>query len=115
MKNEYLFVYGTLQREFNNPFAKFLRKNTVYLGIGYIRGKKYQISWYPGVKKSFFKKDKVYGELYRVENPKRLFKVLDRYEDATIYNIGKYEYIRKKWPVIINNKLYKAWVYFYKT
>lgn len=113
--SEFLFVYGTLQRGFNNPFAKFLRKSSIFIGKGYIRGKKYQIKWHPGVKRSLYKKDRVYGEIYKIFNSKALFRVLDRYEEATKYNFKNFEFIRRKSPVIKNGKIYISWVYFYQS
>jgi len=114
MKKEYLFVYGSLKKEYNNYYAKFLRKNSLFLKEGYITGKIFQISWYVGLKKSIFKKDKVFGEIYLIKNPKKVFKILDRYEEASKYNIKGYEYKRAKSIVYLNRKKIKAWVYFYK-
>jgi len=114
MKNEYLFVYGTLQSDLNNFYAKFLRKNALVIGKGYIKGKKYQASCYLGVKKSIYKKDRVWGEIYKLKKPKKVFKLLDKYEDASKYNMKNYEYRREKYTIYLKNKYIKAWVYFHK-
>ncbi|WP_281950873.1 gamma-glutamylcyclotransferase family protein [Nitrosophilus kaiyonis] len=114
MRYEYLFVYGTLMSKFNNRYSKFLRKYSKFIGPGYIKGEIFQISWYPGVKKSLYFKNRVKGELYLIKNPKKVFKILDKYEDASKFNLKNYEYKREKYCVNINRKIVNSWVYFYK-
>ena len=47
-QSPYLFVYGTLMREFENPFATQLRARATFIAEGFFQGKLYRVSWYPG-------------------------------------------------------------------
>ncbi|WP_200762135.1 gamma-glutamylcyclotransferase family protein [Nitrosophilus alvini] len=113
-KSEYIFVYGTLKSEYKNYYAKKLRSFAKFVTKGSIKGKIVQISWYPGLLPSVYQKDKVVGEIYKIEKAKKLLKLLDKYEEASKYNIRKYEYRRVKARVLgFNGKVYSSWVYFY--
>ncbi len=112
MRKEYLFVYGTLKRDFNHPMHKILEKYALFAGEGFVYGKLYKISWYPGLKLSLHKKDKVYGEVYLLKNPKKVFEILDRYEECVSVNrFGEYK--RIKTLSYVENRKVKVWVYEY--
>lgn len=92
MSTPYLFVYGTLKRGFDNPFAKILEENARFVGNGSFPGKLFKISWYPA---AIYEKDspkRVQGEVYElVRQPEFVLKELDQYEDITPENS---EYVR---------------------
>lgn len=91
-----LFVYGTLRSEFNNRYARLLRKDATLIGRATVPGSIYRVRHYPA-----FRPDpagEVQGELYRLNQPEETLKALDDYEGP--------EYER----VLVNN----AWIYQYK-
>jgi gamma-glutamylcyclotransferase (GGCT)/AIG2-like uncharacterized protein YtfP len=76
MKCERVFVYGTLRRGGSNHFrmdgAEFLSPATV-------KGRLYQIDWYPGLVLDDFG-DEIIGEVYQVSGT--VLEELDRFEGA---------------------------------
>ncbi|NPA81506.1 MAG: gamma-glutamylcyclotransferase [Epsilonproteobacteria bacterium] len=112
MRKEYLFVYGTLKRDFNHPMHKILEKYALFAGEGFVYGKLYKISWYPGLKLSLHKKDKVYGEVYLLKNPKKVFEILDRYEECS-KRFSVKEYKRVKIYISTPRIKLKGWIYKY--
>ncbi|MFG6687346.1 gamma-glutamylcyclotransferase [Mariniflexile sp. HNIBRBA6329] len=114
MEPEYLFVYGTLLKDFESDMSKFLERNSEFVGAGYFIGKLFEISWYPGAVLSNDPDDKVYGHIFKIQNPQKTFQVLDDYEG--IGDTGEYanEYTRTLIDAYSNeNKSIKIWVYIY--
>lgn len=109
MGSSYLFVYGTLRREFANPWACRLRQQASYLGMAKIQGELYRIDSYPGLIATPDQQTWVSGELYRIEQPS-LLRVLDQYENCE--DSGG-EYIRRCCPVWFAQELVLSWVYLY--
>lgn len=76
MKDDLVFVYGTLRRGGSNHFrmdgAEFVTEGTV-------RGRLYQIDWYPGLV-SDGAGDEIIGEVYQVSSS--VLEKLDRFEGA---------------------------------
>jgi gamma-glutamylcyclotransferase (GGCT)/AIG2-like uncharacterized protein YtfP len=102
MNKVYLFVYGTLMRRIGHPKHALLSTHTTYIGEGWIQGRLYDIYSYPGAVASNETTDKVYGELYLVNNP-IIFNELDDYEECSSAFNEPHEYIRTKRPVFTNN------------
>ena len=48
MKQCYLFVYGTLRKDFDSPILEKISRNVEWLGGAVIRGKLFDIGKYPG-------------------------------------------------------------------
>mgnify|MGYP003682237105 CR=1 FL=1 len=44
-----IFVYGTLQSQFENEMAQLLRNNASYVCDGNVLGYLYLLDWYPGL------------------------------------------------------------------
>lgn len=105
---EYLFVYGSLQSNYSNKYAKHLRKNSIFISKAYCLGILKQIDWYTGLILSNNPEHKVQGELYSFKPEEHFFKILDSYED-----IESGEYIREKIIVYANNIEYISWAYIY--
>lgn len=80
----FLFVYGTLQHNFDNPFARALRQGASLVGSGVARGNLWLLSGYPGMTDG---PRWVRGEVYCLQSPRKMLKILDRYEGN--------EYIRR--------------------
>ena len=77
---EYLFVYGTLRSQMNDPLHRLLEKDAILVGTGSFQGRLYDLGRYPGVVPSRGKTDRVLGEIYRFREFKRAFEILDEYE-----------------------------------
>lgn len=94
---ELVFVYGTLRRGGSNAFRM---KGAKLLGRGYVAGKLYTISWYPGLvlgKAGGI----VTGEVFRV-GPEQI-RALDEFEGLSAGEIEGSEYRRVKVECIIES------------
>jgi gamma-glutamylcyclotransferase (GGCT)/AIG2-like uncharacterized protein YtfP len=91
-----IFVYGTLRSEFNNPYARLLRRQASLIGPAVLTGSIYRLRHYPAFRPE--PAGKVRGEVYRLNQPVETLKALDEYEGD--------EYER----VVVND----FWVYQYK-
>jgi gamma-glutamylcyclotransferase (GGCT)/AIG2-like uncharacterized protein YtfP len=79
-KEDHLFVYGTLCQRIKHPLSHLLVHHGIFVGKGLFQGKLYDLGRYPGAVSSRKKSDFVTGEIYRLENPKQVFHILDEYE-----------------------------------
>jgi len=79
-KEDYLFVYGTLCQRMKHPLSHLLVHHGIFIGKGIFQGKLYDLGRYPGAVPSRKKTDLVTGEIYRLQNPKQVFDILDEYE-----------------------------------
>jgi gamma-glutamylcyclotransferase (GGCT)/AIG2-like uncharacterized protein YtfP len=110
----YLFVYGTLLKDVDNEMSSFLHSHAVLKGKGYFYGKLYRVSWYPGAVISDNTSEKVFGMVYKIENPKYVFRVLDDYEGIGALYPKPHLYKRKLIDTFLNNGTkIKTWVYLY--
>ncbi len=91
-----LFVYGTLRSEFDNRYARLLRKEAVFLRRSTMPGSIYRVEHYPAFRPQPV--GVVEGELYRLHTPEVTLAVLDEYEGE--------EFER----MVVNG----AWIYQYK-
>ncbi|MBM4262789.1 MAG: gamma-glutamylcyclotransferase [Deltaproteobacteria bacterium] len=81
MKNwTYIFVYGQLRRGMNHPMQNLLVRHATYLGTGYFQGKLYDLGRYPGAVHSRSPKDRVIGDIYRIDEAAHVIGHLDEYE-----------------------------------
>lgn len=113
MRSQYIFVYGTLRRGVNSKMNQLLSDHGEYLCRGETSGKLYALDGYPGMIASSDKKDKVFGEIYKITSSKLLI-LLDDYEECSDNFPLPHEYIRKQLPVrLIDGTQLNAWVYLY--
>ena len=78
MENDtYLFVYGTLRSQMNDPLHRLLETQAVFVGTGFFQGKLYDIGRYPGAIRSRSNTDRVIGEIYQPSEPRRALEILD--------------------------------------
>jgi len=114
MNSEYLFVYGTLQKNSGNEMSKFLAKHSEFIGEGYFHGKLFIVSWYPGAILSDNNLDYVFGSVFKINKPLEVFKILDDYEGIG-ENYPKPHLFKKELTTIFlqKNTKIKAWVYLY--
>ncbi|MBK8805965.1 MAG: gamma-glutamylcyclotransferase [Bacteroidales bacterium] len=99
MKNaaiEFVFVYGTLQSQFNNYWSRFLRQHSVYVSKGKCSGRLYHIAHYPGAVYDETSEKFIHGELYLTTKAPYLFQILDAYEQCTHNYPTPHEFAIKK-------------------
>lgn len=114
MAQEYLFVYGTLRRHRRNHNHEILAKLAEFKGEGTYQGKLYAIDYYPGVVPSSAPEDLVRGEVYRLKDPKAVFKLLDYYEGFGPEFYSPTEYVRTLEKVTLaTGETLSAWIYLY--
>jgi gamma-glutamylcyclotransferase (GGCT)/AIG2-like uncharacterized protein YtfP len=107
MENDaYLFVYGTLRSQMNDPLHRVLETYAIFVGAGSFQGKLYDIGRYPGAIKSRRNTDRVIGEIYHLSEPRRALEILDEYEGRRF---------RRKRVTILqeDGKSIACWIYLY--
>jgi len=111
---EYLFIYGTLQKNVGNSRFHLFAGYCSYFSKAYLQGKLFHVADYPGAIESNEIDDKVYGELYKVNESKPLLTQLDIYEECSANFPQPHEYVRKKILVFLpDGNTVLAWVYLY--
>jgi gamma-glutamylcyclotransferase (GGCT)/AIG2-like uncharacterized protein YtfP len=114
MKDEFLFVYGTLRRRGGGAMHAYLARNSDFVDEATCRGKLYNIGAYPGVVPSDDPADRVHGEVYRLRDPDRVLRCLDRYEGVGPGFRTPAEYIRLRQDVRLPDTCtLSAWIYIY--
>jgi len=108
--NNRIFIYGTLMKGFKMHRKILLRCNVKYISKGHIKGKLYDLQNYPCVTENKF--SETYGELYQMQNVHNI-KIIDAYEGFDPSDTRNSLYVRKEVDVSFDNKLIKAWAYFY--
>lgn len=101
MKNK-VFVYGTLRREASNPCENY---GGVHLGMSELSGAKmYALGWFPGIKLTDNPEDKVFGDVYEVDQS--IMGRLDGYEGYDPDNPKASLYLRKTVSVLDFGEVY---------
>ncbi len=114
MISDRLFVYGTLMRGFAHPMAALLSRAADFIGEARCRGRLYRIKYYPGLVLSDDAADVVFGEVYRLRQPKELLREFDMYEACGEGFAEPTEYIRQILPVTLDDgAVAEAWTYIY--
>jgi gamma-glutamylcyclotransferase (GGCT)/AIG2-like uncharacterized protein YtfP len=114
MESNYLFVYGTLLKDFESYMSKFLNRNSEFIGSGYFNGRLYEISWYPGAVLSDVPSEKVYGHIFKIHNGEKAFKILDNYEGLGDTSEHSNEYKREIIEAYLHTgERQETWVYLY--
>lgn len=113
--NPHLFVYGTLQQAFRNPFAQQLHSAAVCLGPAQIPGRLYLLGnrdfRYPGLMHDPAASTLVHGELWRMDDAAATLAVLDHYEGTTSEFPAPHEYVRREIMVHSASGPVQAWCY----
>lgn len=114
MKQEYLFVYGTLREGAGHPMHEVLRRHATAAGPAGFRGKLFDLGPYPAVVPGGSGRSLVRGELYRLPNPEPVLRRLDKYEGCAPEDPPPHPYRREKHPVITQDGgRATAWIYLY--
>ncbi|MCF8273235.1 MAG: gamma-glutamylcyclotransferase [Flavobacteriaceae bacterium] len=114
MNSDYLFVYGTLLKDFDSYMSKFLERNSDFIGDGYFNGKLFEVSWYPAAILSNISSEKVFGHIFKIHENDKTFKILDDYEGIGDTSECPNEYRRELINAYLNTgDMLKVWVYIY--
>jgi gamma-glutamylcyclotransferase (GGCT)/AIG2-like uncharacterized protein YtfP len=109
----YLFVYGTLMQKCRpNAWAAFLHTNAQYAGEASVEGLLYKVAYYPGLVRG---EGVVYGELFELRDPEKVFRLLDEYEDYLPDDPDRSLYLRVlAWVTLTETGEKKeSWLYYY--
>ena len=103
--NNYLFVYGTLRNKYNLKLKDRVSKELEYIGKAKVGAALYDLGRYPGAIKEA-EKGEVVGDVFLINNPDKVFKLLDTYEGENFSR--EQEEVKLRGGKSIN-----AWVYWY--
>lgn len=106
MENEnYLFVYGTLRDKYGLKLKDRVSKEMEHVGKAKVTASLYDLGRYPGVVKEAGSGE-VVGDVFRITDPDKVFKVLDKCEGEN--------FSREKEEVKLRGgEVVSAWVYWY--
>ena len=112
---DYLFAYGTLRKDYNLKLKDKVRDRLQYVGMAKIGADLYDLGRYPGAVKSN-KGSEVIGDVFLVNEPESVLRVLDKYEGITDRGRKDAEFVRKKGRVRMRSGQHlNAWIYWYNT
>jgi len=110
---DYLFVYGTLRKNYDLKLKNKVAGHLQYVGQGKVGASLYDIGRYPGAIRDS-KGTEVIGDLFLLTDPVRVLKVLDKYEGLSGPEDKTAEFVRKKTSVRMRTgEMKKAWIYWY--
>lgn len=109
----FLFVYGTLASHAEHAMHRALAVHADPAGEGWFNGRLYDIGSYPGAVPSAHPDDKVFGELYRL-NDLKVLAVLDDYEGCGATDPPPTEFVRRQETIHRKDGTRaQAWVYLF--
>ena len=107
---EYLFVYGTLRKGYDLKLKNKVSDHLQYVGQAKVGASMYDLGRYPGAVRNN-KGDEVLGEVFLLDDPERVLRVLDKYEGIG-EKASASEFVRKRNRVKLRSgKEVVAWVY----
>ncbi|NCD70386.1 gamma-glutamylcyclotransferase family protein [Mucilaginibacter agri] len=107
---EYLFVYGTLLKDFKHKARFPVEEHLQFISEATVKGALYDLGNYPGYVEE--PTGDVKGEIYLVSEIDKVFEILDEYEG--LFD-NEPEYIRKKKEIEIpNGETIESWIYIYQ-
>lgn len=108
----YLFVYGTLRKRVGLPLTKQVEKHWTYIATAKLPARLYDLGDYPGAIAD--RGGELIGDLYKLEDEKKVLAILDEYEGIPADAPDKGEFIRKKATVRLRSgRTVQTWVYWY--
>ena len=114
MMQDRLFVYGTLMRGFDHPMAQLLSRSADFIGEARCQGRLYLVKHYPGLVLSDDPSEVVFGELYRLHQPRELLREFDMYEACGEGFAAPTQYVRQMLEVTREGQTAEeAWTYVY--
>jgi len=110
---DYLFVYGTLRKGYDLKVKNRVNDQLQYVGQAKVGAALYDLGRYPGAIRSN-KGPEVIGDVFLVNDPERVLRILDKYEGIEAARPDAAEFIRKKSRVRLRSGQHiNAWVYWY--
>jgi len=110
---ELLFVYGTLRRGSRHRMHTMLAAAAEFVDTARFQGRLFRVARYPGVTASQDPDDRVVGDVFRLTDPARLLRKLDRYEGCDPRD-PQAAYVRETRTVVLGSgDTVTAWVYLY--
>ncbi|WCT12774.1 gamma-glutamylcyclotransferase family protein [Mucilaginibacter jinjuensis] len=107
---EYLFVYGTLLKDFKHTARLPIEEHLQFISKATIKGALYDLGNYPGYVEEPF--GEVKGELYRIDKIDRVFEILDKYEG--LFD-DEPEYIRRRKTIELpDGEKVESWIYIFQ-
>jgi gamma-glutamylcyclotransferase (GGCT)/AIG2-like uncharacterized protein YtfP len=111
---DHLFVFGTLLSGYDHPMARLLAQRAELLGEARCQGRLFLVRHYPGMILSSDTADQVFGELYRLRDPRELLATLDDYEGCGATDPKPTEFVREKIIATLGDgRAMQAWTYLY--
>src|SRR6186713_612684 len=129
---DYLFVYGTLRKNYDLKLKDRVKDELRYVGQAKVGASLYDLGRYPGAIRSKGRNrdgrggagaagaaagPEVIGDVFLLEDPEKVFRVLDKYEGIPAPGSPgskTAEFIREKSRVKLRNgKTIAAWIYWY--
>src|SRR6266404_3194798 len=112
---EYLFTYGTLRKNYDLKLKDRVKNSLQYVGQGKIGAALYDLGRYPGAIKNN-KGQEVVGDVFLLNDPDKVFRILDKYEGIPANGTAPTEFVRKKNKVRLRSgKDVTAWIYWYNS
>ena len=110
---DYLFVYGTLRKNYDLKLKNRVSDHLQYVGQAKIGAALYDLGRYPGAIRDN-KGSEVIGDLFLLTEPQRVLKILDKYEGIPGPAGKETEFVRKKTSVRLRSGQQRtAWIYWY--
>ncbi|MEY3367359.1 MAG: hypothetical protein RI973_514 [Bacteroidota bacterium] len=113
--SEYLFVYGSLRLSAGNPTARYLHNQARWIGSGRMPGRVYSLGDYPGAELDESCGQFVEGDVFELDDPDDVFRVLDSYEGIGPEFPEPHEYQRCLCPVYLRGETLCCWVYLHNS
>ena len=113
-KKHYLFVYGTLRKGFSHSFLNDIAMDMNLVAKGEINAEFFDIGEYPAALPTKEKNAHIEGDIFEINHPRKVLKILDDYEGFDRNDKKNSEYLRKKTNIqLISGDNLEAWVYWY--
>jgi gamma-glutamylcyclotransferase (GGCT)/AIG2-like uncharacterized protein YtfP len=113
--NPNLFVYGSLLARAGHPMGERLAREAHPIGEAYLQGRLYRVSWYPGLVEGTASRERVYGEVYALNDPVRALLWLDAYEGVAEGGAPGGDYARaERTARLASGEEVRVWVYLYR-
>jgi len=110
---DYLFVYGTLRKDYDLKLKQKVEVGLQYVGRAKIGAALYDLGRYPGAVRNN-KGPEVVGDVFLISEPEKVLRILDKYEGISDSSPKDAEFIRKKGRVKLRSGLeLNAWIYWY--
>lgn len=110
--NDLLFIYGTLLDE-DNEYAVYLKKNSKPYLYGKVKGKLFDLGEYPGAILSDEGNQYIYGNILKINDPEKVFPLIDNYEGFGQHQPQPNEFIRITTLIETETGLADCWIYLY--